>query len=205
MDLVKTVKHDLSAIHGNQVAMTRPLVLQLVHLLMKHFEFLILSSLIRRCRNKSGVSMAIFKVDLEEFITLVSGHAGGGDGEHLGRNEQEIVHLISKVRALFPRSKPHDRKLPHTCSYDDTRSFFNVFLLIVLRPIISGSFTLKIRSVTIVYDRYSVGFPRQSTVVIRLVGKRRDLGRIRWFTPIYCRNMARNSAGTIVSVRLRRS
>jgi hypothetical protein len=45
--------------------------------------------------------MAIFKIDLEEFITLVSGHGGGGDDEQFGRSEGEIVHLISKVRALL--------------------------------------------------------------------------------------------------------
>ena len=58
---------------------------------------------------------------------------------------------------------------------------------------------------TIGYDRYSVGFPRQTTVVMRLGGKRRDLARIRWFTLIYYRNTVRNSAWTIVSVRLGRS
>ena len=69
----------------------------------------------------------------------------------------------SRLQVARPRSKPHDHKLPHTCSYDATRSFFNVFLLIVLRPFISGSFTLKIRSVTRCYDRLRPLFRRFST------------------------------------------
>ena len=106
------------------------------------------------------------------------------------------------------RSKLHDRSLPYTLINDEQRPSFNVFILVVLRPFISGSFSVKIRPLTTCYDRLRFIFCHFSTTKHdrnTLLWKRRELGRMLRFTLIYYRNTARNSAWTIVSIRLRRS